>query len=73
VKWTEIILSALTAFIIGGGGAVVVVNGSGFTMTTTSWVLASIIGAVSAAQDVRSQLKLPPIQAPVVGPERKTS
>ena len=71
MKWTETVLSALTAFIIAGGGAVVVVNGSGFDMNTTSWVLAAILGAVSAAQDIRSQLKLPPVQGPTFGPERK--
>jgi len=71
VKWAEIVLSALTAFIISGGGAVVVVTGSGFTMNGNSWILAAIVGAVSAAQDVRSQLKLPPVPGPVLGPERK--
>ena len=58
---TAIIISAVTAFIITGGGVIVGVTGSGYTLNTTSWIVAGIFGLMAAAKDVRSLLKLPPV------------
>jgi len=68
-KWGELLISGLTAFIIAGGGAIVVVTGSGYQLNNSSWLLAAVVGAVSAAKDIRSQMKLPPVepQSPPVG------
>lgn len=58
----QIWISAFTALVITGGGAL----GIAFTATKGAafdkevWILAAILGAVSAAKDIRSQLKLPP-------------
>lgn len=57
---TTIIVSAVTAFIISGGGAIGVVAASGNVINKTVWTLAVIVGLISAAKDVRSQMSLPP-------------
>lgn len=59
--WTALI-SATTAFIISAGGSITVglVAGKG-TMSKEAWALAVAIGAMSAAKDLRSLFKLPPV------------
>lgn len=69
MKWAELVLSAMTAFVIGAGGAGVAVMGSGYQMNRASWILAAIVGALAAAKDIRAQLKLPPIDTtPAMAP-----
>lgn len=60
MNWT-IILSGLTAFIITAGGAVGIVAASGNTLNKTVWTLSAILGVVAVAKDIRSLLKLPPV------------
>lgn len=59
--WTAII-SAATAFVISAGGSITVglVAGKG-TMSKEAWALAIVMGALSAAKDLRSLFKLPPV------------
>lgn len=57
----QIIVSAATAFTISAGGAIVAVVGSGNNLNATAWAIALTFGAMSAAKDVRSLLKLPPV------------
>lgn len=59
-----IIISGTTAFIISGGGSlgVALVATKGATLDNTVWVLAVVVGLVSAAKDVRSLYKLPPVE-----------
>ena len=59
---TEIVISAATAFVIAFGGAIGVVAGSGNAINSRAWGLAAVVGAVVAAKDVRSLMKLPPVQ-----------
>lgn len=61
---TQIILSASTAFVIGFAGAIGVVAGSGNAINSRAWALSVIVGAAVAAKDVRSLMKLPPVQPP---------
>jgi hypothetical protein len=58
-----IIISAVTAFIISAGGSlgVALVATKGVALDSTVWILAGVVGLVSAAKDVRSLLKLPPV------------
>lgn len=58
----QIILSAITAFVIGAGGAIVVVAGSGNDLNKTAWILSCVLGGITAAKDVRSLLKMPPVE-----------
>jgi hypothetical protein len=58
-----VIGSVITAFIISAGGAIAV----GFTagngkLNQAGWVLSCVFGAISAAKDFRSLMKLPPVQ-----------
>lgn len=59
----SIILSAITAFIIAAGGSLTValVATKGVALDGNTWALAIGVGLVSAAKDVRSLLKLPPV------------
>lgn len=62
----SIILSALTAFIIAAGGSLTValVATKGAALDGNTWALAIAVGLISAAKDVRSLLKLPPVPDP---------
>lgn len=62
-KNATLIISALTAFAIAGGGSVAIAFAAtkGVMPDATVWVLAGVLGVVSAAKDVRSQLALPPV------------
>jgi hypothetical protein len=53
--------SVISAFIIGAGGAIMVgfASGNG-KMNGSAWSLAVVAGALSAAKDYRSLMKLPP-------------
>jgi hypothetical protein len=62
-RWVEILLSAVTAFVIGCFGSVVVVTASGNQLNKTAWILSAGLGLLAAAKDVRAQLKLPPVEA----------
>ena len=55
-------ISAVTAFIIAGGGSVGVVAASGYEINYKTGITAFIVGMISAAKDIRSQLKLPPLE-----------
>jgi hypothetical protein len=66
--WVDLVMSALTAGIISGGGALGVISASGNTINQTAIWLCIALGAVSAAQDYRSQMKLPPVEPPTVAP-----
>ena len=59
------IVSAVTAFVITAGGTIVVVVGSqpAGALNRTAWTLASILGLVASAKDLRSSFRLPPIGA----------
>ncbi len=62
----DLMVSALTAFIISAGGALGVVGlaaGSQIAFGKTALLSAAALGAVSAAKDCRSFLKLPPVAA----------
>ena len=63
-KTTEIIISAMTAFVIAGGGSIGIafVALKGGMPDADVWICAVVIGLVSAAKDVRSLLKLPPVE-----------
>lgn len=62
MRLLEILLSAFTAFCITGGGAVgVALVASGNKMNREAWILAAAAGLVSAAKDIRSLLRLPPV------------
>lgn len=56
----DVIISAVTAFVIAGGGSLSVVAIAG-TVNSKAIIGACVVGAISAAKDVRSFLKLPPI------------
>lgn len=60
---SEIIGSVISAFIIGSGGAlsVGIVAGNG-KLNTLSVILIVATGAVSAAKDYRSLMRLPPVE-----------
>lgn len=64
MKELPVWISPVTAFVIAGGGSVGValVATKGAAIDTTVWVLAAIVGAVSAAKDLRSLYKLPPVE-----------
>jgi len=59
----QIIVSALTAFIIASGGAMflVFIQTKGVMPDKTVWAGAIILGLITAAKDTRSLLKLPPV------------
>jgi hypothetical protein len=60
---TAIILSAITAFLIGMGGSLtaVIVEAKGNLPSSASW-LVIVFGALAvAAKDIRSLMKLPPV------------
>jgi hypothetical protein len=61
MKYVVMILSAITAFVIGAGGAITAVIGSGYDMNNKSWTIAIVVGAMSASKDWRSQMRMPPI------------
>jgi len=67
---TSVAISALTAFVISAGGAIGIVAASGNTLNQTVWILSAVVGAISAAKDVRSLLQLPPVDTtpPVLKP-----
>lgn len=54
-------VSAATAFIIAAGGALGVVVASGNIINWQAIVASAALGAVTAAKDIRSSLRLPPI------------
>lgn len=54
-------ISAVTCFIIAGGGSIGIVAASGNKLNSTVYVLALVVGLISAAKDVRSQLALPAV------------
>ncbi len=58
----KLIFSATTAFVIAAGGSVVVVAGSGNALNSTVYILSAIVGAISAAKDIRSFLQIPPVE-----------
>lgn len=57
-------ISAFTAFVITSGGAlgIAFVATKGATFNIEVWVLSGILGLVAGAKDIRSQLKLPPVE-----------
>lgn len=56
-----VIISAVTAFVISAGGAVLTVTGSGNELNATAIIIAVVFGLMSAAKDLRSLFKLPPV------------
>jgi hypothetical protein len=63
MNYLLITLSALTAFIIGAGGAITVafVTSKGAAIGEAAWAISIATGLMVAAKDVRSLLKLPPV------------
>jgi hypothetical protein len=68
----DVLLSALTAFLVVAGGALVTVIASQPSGTAalnkTAWILAVVTGLVAAAKDVRSLMKLPPVSMSIKAP-----
>lgn len=58
-----VIVNACTAFVIAGGGCILaaLVATKGESPSTGVIIMAVVTGLVSAAKDVRSLLKLPPL------------
>ena len=56
-------ISPATAFVIAGGGSlgVALVATKGVELTGTVWIVAVVVGLISAAKDLRSLYKLPPV------------
>lgn len=56
-------ISPVTAFVIAGGGSlgVALIATKGVPLDSTVWIVAAVVGAVSAAKDLRSLYKLPPV------------
>jgi len=60
--WFELWVSAGTAFIIAGGSALLGASTINAPTPTTIWV-ALVSGAIATANDIRQQLKRPPVEA----------
>lgn len=61
---TTTIISAATAFAICAGGALLAIlisNGTA-ALNTTAWIVSAVFGLISAAKDLRSSLRLPPVE-----------
>jgi hypothetical protein len=57
------IISAVTAFLIAAGGTIMVVvaaNGAA-ALNKTAWALSVMVGLTSAAKDLRSSFRMPPV------------
>ena len=72
MNWTALV-SISTAFVLGFGGSigVVLVATKGSMPDAPTWIAALVLGATTAAKDLRSLFKLPPINGSST-PERPT-
>lgn len=59
---TQYVLSALTAFIIAGGGSILTVIGAGYALNDRAYIIAVTIGLMGASKDIRSLMRMPPIE-----------
>jgi hypothetical protein len=59
----QIIVDALTAFVITAGGSLLVgfVSSDGRQVSATVWIISAVTGAIAAAKSTRNMLQLPPL------------